>query len=122
MLRDRSVMVAVTTNKPHDAACAVIEAMGDALPVDAVFGAEQEWPRKPDPAMLHAAKAAGGGGTMVLVGDSVTDRDAAMNAGVPFLAVRGGFNHGGDIADMVLNASMVFDDLHGVSRWLEIRT
>jgi phosphoglycolate phosphatase-like HAD superfamily hydrolase len=72
--------------------------------------------------MLYAAKAAGGGGTMVLVGDSVTDRDAAMNAGVPFLAVRGGFNHGSDIADMVLDASMVFDDLHGVSRWLEMRT
>ena len=122
VLRQRGVMVAVTTNKPHDLACSVLAALREALPVDAVFGAEHDWPRKPDPDMLHAAQAAGGGRPMVLVGDSVTDRDAAMNAGVPFLAVRGGFNHGNDIADMVEEASMVFDDLHAVRHWFEART
>lgn len=121
LLRDRNVFTAITTNKPQDATESVIAALGEQLPVDAVFGAEHQWPRKPEPDMLHAAIAAGGGGQAVLVGDSVTDRDAAANAGIAFVAVRGGYNHGCDIADVLEAGTPVFDDLHGVRQWLEAR-
>ena len=119
-LRSRNVFTAIVTNKPQDTTESVMASIGKALPVDAVFGAEHHWPRKPEPDMLHAAAQAGGG-TAVMVGDSVTDRDAAANASMPFVAVRGGYNHGGDIADMVTAGTPVFDDLHGVRQWLEAR-
>lgn len=121
LLHDRNVFTAITTNKPQDATESVIAALGEQLPVDAVLGAENRWPRKPEPEMLHAAIAAGGGGHGVLVGDSVTDRDAAANAGIAFVAVRGGYNHGCDIADVLEAGTPVFDDLHGVRQWLEAR-
>ena len=121
MLRDRQVFTAVTTNKPYDAAHSVLSTLREELPVDAVYGGEADWPRKPDPSMLYAARQAGGGGLTVLVGDSVTDRDAAAAAGMPFLAVRGGFNHGIDIADCIAPDTPVFDDLNGVKIWLEDR-
>lgn len=120
-LRLRNVFTAIVTNKPQDTTESVMAAIGEALPVDAVFGAEHDWPRKPDPGMLHAATQAGGGGAAVMIGDSVTDRDAAANAPMPFVAVRGGYNHGGDIADTVQSGTPVFDDLHGVRQWLEAR-
>jgi len=122
MLRKRGVFTAVTTNKPMDAAQAVVAALRDQLPIDAVFGGEHDWPRKPDPAMLQAAQRAGGGGMSILVGDSITDRDAADAAGMQFVAVRGGFNHGTDIADCLAPNTLVFDDLHDVQVWLEART
>jgi phosphoglycolate phosphatase len=120
-LRLRKVFTAIVTNKPQDTTESVMASIGEALPVDAVFGAEHDWPRKPEPGMLHAATQAGGGGAAVMIGDSVTDRDAAANASMPFVAVRGGYNHGGDIADMVPAGTPVFDNLHGVGQWLEAR-
>jgi phosphoglycolate phosphatase len=121
MLRERGVHTALTTNKPLDAAQSVVGALGDQLFFDGVYGGEADWPRKPHPSMLQAAQHAGGGGTTILVGDSITDRDAAAAAGIDFIAVRGGFNHGDDIADCVAPGTPVFDDLHGVQRWLEAR-
>ena len=121
MLRERHVFIVVTTNKPLDAAHSVIAALKEQLPVDAVYGGEADWPRKPDPSMLYAAREAGGRGLTVLVGDSITDRDAAAAAGMQFIAVRGGFNHGSDIADCLAPDTPVFDDLGGVKAWLEDR-
>ncbi|MCH2138506.1 MAG: HAD-IA family hydrolase [Phycisphaerales bacterium] len=120
-LRDKGVFTAITTNKPQVSTESVLDALGDHLPVDAVLGAEHKWPRKPEPDMLHAAIEMGGCGTAVLVGDSVIDRDAATNAGIAFLAVRGGFNHGGEIADAMPSPAHVFDDLAAVHTWLNTR-
>ncbi|MCH2136077.1 MAG: HAD-IA family hydrolase [Phycisphaerales bacterium] len=122
MLRCRGVHTAITTNKPQSALEHVMDALGAQLPVDGLYGGDHVWPRKPDPTMLKEAQRLGGGGPMVLVGDSVTDRDAATAAGVPFLAVRGGFNHGIPIDDCLEADALVFDDLHGVQEWLERHT
>lgn len=119
MLRDRGVFTAVTSNKPQDAVEDVMRTLSNVLQVDALFGGEHLWPRKPDPAMLLAARTAGGGGSAVLVGDSITDRDAARAAGIPFLAVRGGYNHGAPIDACLDGDELLFDDLHGVQQWLE---
>ena len=118
-LREAGWFTAITTNKPQDAAECVQAAMAGAMPVDAVYGGEHLWPRKPDPAMLFAARDAGGGGEAVLVGDSVTDRDAAANAGMRFVGVRGGFNHGCDLQDNMPADGLVFDSLVDVHAWLE---
>lgn len=81
--------VGICTNKPVDLAEKLLRALGTFDLFDALVGAGSLPVRKPDPAPLwHAIELAGGRrGRSVLVGDTITDRKTAENAGVPVILV-----------------------------------
>ncbi len=84
-LRARGDATGICTNKPEALAVKLMAAMGASDLFDALIGADTLAVRKPDPAPLLEAVARAGGdpARACLVGDTVTDRDAARAAGVP---------------------------------------
>ena len=89
-LRQAGCKVAIVSNKPHGAACALAERFFPGIPT---FGESPEVPRKPAPDMVfHALDALGAEKeTAVYVGDSEVDVQTARNAGLPLIAVSWGF-------------------------------
>ncbi len=81
--------LAVCTNKPADLAEMLLARLGLRARFAAMLGADSLPVRKPDPRHLleTIARAGGAPGRAVLVGDTVTDRDAARAAGVPCVLV-----------------------------------
>ena len=91
-LREAGARLAVCTNKPESLTHLLLQALGWQGRFDAVVGGDTLPVRKPDPAPLREAIARAGGGSAVLVGDSITDADTARAVGVPFVAVSFGFS------------------------------
>ena len=89
-LRQRGCKVAIVSNKPHGAACELVERFFPGVPT---FGERPETPRKPAPDMVFHALAALGAGkeNAVYVGDSEVDVQTARNAGLPVIGVAWGF-------------------------------
>lgn len=81
-IRRLGYATAICTNKPENLARDLVARLGVADLFDALVGAETLPLRKPDPAPYRLAVERAGGGASVLVGDTVTDRDTARNAGV----------------------------------------
>lgn len=81
--------VGIATNKPEALAEALLRCLGVRDAFGALIGADTLPVRKPDPAHHFAAVAGAGGdpARSLLVGDTVTDRDTARNAGVPSVLV-----------------------------------
>jgi phosphoglycolate phosphatase len=79
----------VCTNKPAALAQTLLERLGLRARFRALLGADSLEVRKPDPRHLleTIARVGGAPGRAVLVGDTVTDRDAARAAGVPCVLV-----------------------------------
>lgn len=86
----RGCKVAIVSNKPHGAACALAERFFPGIPT---FGDRPETPRKPAPDMvLHALAALGAEKRgAVYVGDSEVDVETARNAGLPGIGAAWGF-------------------------------
>jgi phosphoglycolate phosphatase len=103
----------ICTNKPERLALLLIEELGLARHFAALLGADSLPVRKPDPRHLLETIARAGGvpGRSVLVGDTVTDRDAARAAGVPCVLV--GFGPaGGAVAALTPEAVVAhYDEL-----------
>jgi phosphoglycolate phosphatase len=99
------VAMAVCTNKPQEAAAAVLDRLGLAGRFAALVGGGTGLPLKPDPAGLLACLARLGvpARHALLVGDSETDAATARNAGLRFALFTGGYRKapaaaiGGDI-------------------------
>jgi phosphoglycolate phosphatase len=85
----------VCTNKPHAAACTLLQYLDLAQWFDGVSGGDSVANRKPDPAHLHDAVARAGGvmSRAVMVGDSETDAACAIAAGMPLILIEGGYSH-----------------------------
>jgi len=80
----RGLATAVVSNKPHDMTMLMVGRLLDRWQFNAVFGARDGVPRKPDPAAILEAAAATGmdPSRFVYLGDTGTDMRAAMAAGM----------------------------------------
>lgn len=105
-LLERGCKVAIVSNKPHGAACALAERFFPGIPT---FGESPERPRKPAPDMvLHALTALGAAREgAVYVGDSEVDVETARNAGLPVIGAAWGFR--GRAALLAAGAQTVAD-------------
>ncbi len=92
-LRQAGVRMAIVSNKPMPFTETIVRHYGFSEHVMAVQGAEDRLPKKPAPDMLYAAidKAGARRGRTLMVGDSRADVEAARNAGIPVVLVRGGY-------------------------------
>lgn len=96
-LQGRRLVVA--TNKPRRPARLLIEHLGLESLVDAVVCPEDAGVRKPDPRFVVHALGEAPRTTGLLVGDSSIDAETARGAGIPFVAIRGGYDEGRIIDD-----------------------
>lgn len=106
-------VLGVCTNKPAALAETLLTRLGLRPRFAAMLGADSLPVRKPDPRHLLETIARAGGvpARAVLVGDTVTDRDAARAAGVPCVLVR--FGPDGDGIDALEPEATLghYDDL-----------
>jgi phosphoglycolate phosphatase len=88
-LRACNIATAVLSNKPDNLTQQITKAMGLAERVDFIRGESGEFPRKPDPAVLHHLASLYGvrPAEMLVVGDGVPDLEFARRAGAAFCAV-----------------------------------
>jgi phosphoglycolate phosphatase len=112
-LAERGFRFAVCTNKREHLARLVLDALGLTDRFAAISGGDTFAASKPDARHLLGTITLAGGdpARALMVGDSRTDIDAARNAGVPVIAVRGGYTDlpiDGLGADVVIDG---FDDL-----------
>ena len=107
-LAEAGSVVAICTNKPHELAVGLLEALGWQARFAAVLGHDSVPAAKPDAGHVLATLAAAGGvrEDAAFVGDSMTDVSAARNAGVPVVAVSFGFS---DRPAAELGADLVID-------------
>lgn len=99
--------LAICTNKPEGPTRAVLRHFGLQPLFPVIVGGDTLPQRKPDPAPLHAAIAALGGGKTLFIGDSEVDSETALAARVPFALYTGGYRKA---APEALNAKLIFDD------------
>ena len=78
---------AICTNKPEGLAVDLVRRLGISGLFGALVGADTLPVRKPDPAPYRLAVARAGGGRSMLVGDTDTDRQTGLAAGVPVALV-----------------------------------
>jgi len=109
-------VLGVCTNKPEWLAQSLLTRIGIRDRFTAMLGADTLPVRKPDPEHLFETvrRAGGNAERTVLLGDTITDRDTARNAGVPIVLV--GFGPLGDkIAELEPDVILPhYDDLSDV--------
>ncbi len=107
--------LAVVTNKPQRLVEPILEPMGIRESIDAIVGGESTEAKKPDPEPLRLAmeRLGAASATVLMVGDSATDVEAARNAGVPVACVPYGYRRG--VAPAELGADAVIEDLRELS-------
>lgn len=89
----QGVLMGVVTNKPQMPTEAILDHFGLSPYLDAVIGGDSGVEKKPAPDMIFAALARLGlrPEDAILVGDSVADVGSARAAGIPVIALRGGY-------------------------------
>ncbi|MGE5266280.1 MAG: HAD-IA family hydrolase [Deltaproteobacteria bacterium] len=92
-LRGAGLPLAICTNKPQDLTMLILGRLGLGADFSVVWGGETGKPLKPDAACLRSV--CGGLGVIpaetIMVGDSLTDVDAARSAGCPVIVVAHGY-------------------------------
>lgn len=93
-LADAGHALAVCTNKPERMSIELLEALGLAERFKAICGPDTFGVRKPDPAhILRTVERAGGErSAAIMVGDSISDVEAARRADVPSIGVPFGYS------------------------------
>lgn len=112
-LRGDGYATAICTNKPAGLAETLLNRLQVRDRFDALIGADTLPVRKPDPAPYIAAVQRAGGdlSQSILIGDTVTDRNTALAAGVPCVLVTFGPD-GRKVAD--LNPEALLDHYDGL--------
>jgi phosphoglycolate phosphatase len=118
--------LAVCTNKPEQAARALLEALGLLRLMSAVGGGDSFAVRKPDPQHLleTLARAGGRSDAAVMLGDHRNDVVAAHGAGIPSIFAAWGYGTGGipdgcthvatDVAEAAVIANQLLPDAAAV--------
>lgn len=110
-LRERNVTLAICTNKPHAMVGPLLAHLGVQDYFALVLGGDSLPERKPSGAPLRHIAAAFdvAPSAALMVGDSITDYRAAVDAGMPIALVRYGYPRGLDLD--AVQAVAVMDDL-----------
>ncbi|WP_258223907.1 HAD-IA family hydrolase, partial [Stenotrophomonas sp. HMWF003] len=110
-LRDEGVTLAICTNKPSALVAPLLQHFGLQDQFALVLGGDSLAERKPSGVPLrHIATQLGvAPEAALMVGDSITDYRAAVNAGMPVALVRYGYPRGLDLDNV--EAVAVMDDL-----------
>ncbi len=115
-LRDAGFALAICTNKPAGLAETLTQRLGIRSLFGALIGADTLPVRKPDPAPLYEAVARVGGSLerALLIGDTQTDRDTGLAAGIPVALVT--FGPEGKAVDRMKPDALLdhYDDLVGL--------
>lgn len=113
-LRARQVPLAICTNKPSAMVAPLLAHLGIEHYFAMVLGGDSVPERKPSGAPLrHIADAFNvAPGAALMVGDSITDYRAAVDAGMPVALVRYGYPRGLDLE--TVDAVAVVDDLRAL--------
>lgn len=92
-LHAQGVLMGVVTNKPQMPTEAILDHFGLSPYLDAVIGGDSGVEKKPAPDMIFAALERLGvrPEDAVMVGDSLADVGSARAAGIPVIALRGGY-------------------------------
>ena len=106
--------IAVVTNKPAKPTRRVIEHLGIEHCIDVMVSPDDVGQRKPDPTQIHYAMKELEAASGIMVGDSVCDLRAASAAGIPFIAIRGGYNRDRDIGEEKPTPCAVIDELEAL--------
>ena len=112
VLKDRGAALGVLTNKPQELTDLLLPRLGLDGAFAAVYGAGRKPYTKPDPRIFHEVvadtfKGSGGGGSGVMIGDSITDLNTARAAEAPCILFSYGFT---PVPAADLGADMVLDD------------
>lgn len=115
-LSARGAVLCVATNKPTDLAVALFDAIGLSDRFAVICGPQSVSARKPDAAHIRETVLLAGGdpAQAIMVGDSITDLDAARATGVPCILTTFGYT---DTPAAELGADALiahFDELPGV--------
>jgi phosphoglycolate phosphatase len=99
-LHERNIVMTIITNKPREFVPAILASLNITHFFTLIIGGDDLAERKPSPLpLLHCIKQVQCAiDTVVMVGDSKNDIDAARQAGIPVVAVNYGYNHGRSIA------------------------
>lgn len=106
-LKTGGATLAVLTNKPQELTDPLLSLLGLGNTFAAVYGAGRKPYTKPDPRIFADVLADCGGGTGVMIGDSITDLNTARAAGAPCILVSYGFT---PVPAKDLGADVVIDD------------
>ena len=106
-LRGQGARLAVLTNKPQELTDPLLSLLGLEGIFGAVYGAGRMPYTKPDPRIFHDVVTDCGGGSAVMIGDSITDLKTARAAGAPCILMSYGFT---PVPAIELGADLVLDD------------
>lgn len=114
LLREQGRVMAVLTNKPARPTKRILEHLGLMEHFEVVISPEDVGVKKPDPRGLIEAVQRLGVPSGVMVGDSRVDLKTAAAAGMAFVGIRGGYNHGTDLQKEIPAPHAVIDELQGL--------
>lgn len=113
-LRAEGRRLVVATNKPRRPAELVLRHLGLDQLTDGLCCPEDAGCLKPDPEFVSAAVGRSDRNGVILVGDSGIDGATADAAKIPFVAIRGGYDEGRDIATRVPPPAAVLESPKGL--------
>ena len=119
-LHSEKYPIAVVTNKPSKPTRRVIEHLGVSDFIGVMVSPDTVGERKPNPTQLHHALDVLEVSSGIMVGDSICDLLAAQAAGMPFIAIRGGYNRNRDIGDEKPTPCVVIDELEDLPMAISI--
>ncbi len=111
VLRGEGRRPIIATNKPRAPAQAIVARLGLLEAVCGLVTPEDADTRKPDSAFVDFAMSGASRARGVLVGDSSVDAETAYGAGIPFVAVRHGYNEGIPIEESDIRDSTIVEGL-----------
>lgn len=109
-LRREGRRLVVATNKPRRPAAVVLRHLEIEDLVDRLVCPDDAGVAKPDPRFVETAVGEGPIGAALFVGDSSIDSATARAAGIPFIAIRGGYDEGRRIEEVAPPPDRIIDE------------